>query len=238
MAMTLLELLREFTDRRNLTRPEIVMASSDETVSQLRALANEVISDLTSRGRSWAALQKEATFVSAAAQSQGLLATIAPYGFKYVVPDTLFDRTDRRPLYGPRNAADWQQSQAIVQTGPFYSYRIWGSEFYLQPAPPAGHTIVFEYASDMAIKAEDGTWRKRFFADTDTFALDEDVLLSGLNWKWRREQGLSYTQEKMDYEAMLTQLAGTESTRGAISLSGGSSDIKPGFFVPSGNWPV
>lgn len=239
MGMTLLETLQEFSDRRGLDRPGSVMSSQDDTIRQLRGLANEVISDITSRQTSWAKLQKEATFTSVEAESQGLISAIAPYGFKYLILGSLYDRTDRRPLYGPRNAQNWQESTALPVTGPLYTYRIWQGQFMVQPTLPADHTIAFEYASDMAILDPDGvTWKKRFSQDGDTFQLDDDLLLMGLQWKWRRANGLSYNQEKIDFEAQLAQAMGNEPTKGALSLEGGSGDIRPGIFVPSGNWPL
>lgn len=240
--MTLLETLQEFTDRvGNVERPTSVISSTDDTVRQIKALANEVISDITNRGASWAVLQKQATFTSVAAELQGPLSTIAPYGFKYVILNSLYDRTERRPLFGPRNAPRWQEAEALPQTGPFYSFRLWQGNFYLQPAPPASHEIAFEYASDMAIlgPASATDWKKRFSDDGDIFQLDDDLLLMGLRWKWRREQGLSYSQEKDDFEAQLTQAIGTEPTKGEVNLEGGNNgDIRPGIFVPLGNWNV
>lgn len=238
--LTLLETLQEFSDRTGaVDRPTAVMSSQDDTVRQLRALANEVAGDITSRGASWSALQKQATFGSVNTEYQGAVSALMPYGFKHVIQDTLFDRTERRPLYGPRNAPRWQEAKALPQTGPFYSWRILEDGFYLQPAPPLGHILALEYASDFAILAADGTWKKRFSADTDRFGLDDNLLLMGLRWKWRREQGLSYAQEKQDFEYMLTQAIGNEPTKGAVSLEGGGGgDIRPGIFVPSGNWSV
>lgn len=239
MTMTLLQAVQEFTDRVGLDRPSTVMSSTDDTVRQIRALANEVINDITSRGQSWAMLQKEATFTSAASEDQGLLTTLAPYGFKYLILESLYDRTERRPLFGPRNAPRWQESAALPVTGPLYTYRIWQGHFYVQPALPADHTIAFEYASDMAILQTDGTtWVRRFVADTDVFQLDEELLLSGLKWKWRRAQGLSYSEEQRTYEILITQAIGTGPEKGPLNMSGASGDIQPGIWVPSGNWPL
>lgn len=239
MPMTILGLLQEFCDRRGLDSPSIVMSSGDPTIRQLKGLANECLADLTGRGHSWSELQKQTTFNSVAAELQGAIATLAPFGFKYIIPDSLFDRTERRPLYGPRNAPAWQESTALPTTGPFYSFRVWQGNFYLQPAPPAAHTIAFEYASDMAILAANGVdWKKRFTADDDVFKLDEDLMLAGLNWRWRREQGLSYSEEQRTYEALVAQAIGAASEKGELSLTGGSRDLKPGIFVPSCNWPV
>lgn len=244
MSMTLLQVVSEFCDRQGLDNPTIVIGTVDDTIRQIRGLANEILTDITSRGASWQKLQKQALFTSVAAENQGLIDTIAPYGFKYIILQSLFDRTDRRPLWGPRTAQRWQESEALPYTGPEYTYRVWQGNFYLQPAPPAGHSCAFEYASDFAIQGptsvSDPTiiWKKRFTADTDVFALNDDLLLMGLRWKWKAVQSLRYAQEKQDYEALVAQEIGNEPNKGELNMAGGNGDLKPGIWVPSGNWNV
>jgi hypothetical protein len=242
MTMTLLETVQEYCDRAGLERPDIVMSSTDDTVRQLRALANEVINDIVSRGHSWTKLQKEATFTSVATASQGLISTIAPYGFKELIPNSLYDRTTRTQLFGPRSAPEWQESEALPVTGPFYSYRVWQGEFMMQPTPPAGHTIAFEYASDYAIRGVTSStnstqiWKRRYSDDADVFQLDEEILIAGLKAKWRRTKGLSYAQEAQDFEYLLAQAIGTGPDKGTINLTGGTPRSRPGVIIPSGNW--
>lgn len=240
MTMTLLQTVQEFCDRQGLDRPGSVMSSLDDTIRQIRGLLNELAVDITSRGESWEQLQKQATFTSVATARQGLVTTIAPYGFQYPILDSLYDRTERRPLYGPRGAAKWQESLALPQTGPFYSWRVWEGYIQLQPDPPAGHVMAFEYASNFAVLAVDGTtWKRRFTADTDVFQLDEELLIQGLRWKWRRAQSLSYAQEKQDWESLLSQTIGTSPKKGEVNLAGPTNKgISPGIYVPAGNWPV
>ncbi len=240
MTMTLLETVQEFCDRTGIDRPAIVIASQDDQIRQIKALANEILTDITGRGESWPLLQKQTTFTTVAAEQQGLITTIAPYGFKYAIDGSLYDRTERRPLFGPRNAPRWQESEALPQTGPFYSYRIWQGYFWMQPAPPVGHTVAFEYASDYSILAADGTtWKKRFTADDDSFALNEDLLLLGLRWKWKAEKRLAFATEKLDYESFLAQAMGNDGAKPELHMDGrGGGDIRPGIFVPAGNWNV
>ena len=239
MPMNLLQLATEFCDRTGLDVPLRVVGATDAGVRQLRGLLNEVISDITNRGESWPLLQKQALFNTVAAELQGPLATIAPYGFKYIIPGTEYDRTERRPLWGPKGAGAWQESIALPVTGPLYSYRLWQGEFLIQPAPPAGHQIAFEYASDMAIQDVGGTYSKRFEADSDIFLLDEDLLLLGLRWKWKKEKGLSFVTEKLEYESALAQAMGNDGTKGEINMADNySQTIRPGIFVPAGNWNV
>jgi hypothetical protein len=232
-------LLQEFCDRRGLDRPGSVMSNQDDTIRQLRALANEVVAEITRRPGTWPMLQKETTFTSVAAELQGAIRTIAPYGFQSLQLDTIYDRTERRPIFGPRGAPAWQENKALPITGPLYTYRIWQGNLYIQPAMPADHTCAFEYSSNWAILAADGTtWKQRYSADTDTFGLDDDLLLTGLDWKWRRAQGISYAQERDDWEANLTNFIGRQSTAGNLNMAGGTGDVRPGIWVPAGNWPI
>lgn len=240
MSMTLLEVVQEFCNRTGVDSPAAVMTSTDLAVKQIKALANEVITDITSRGNSWPKLQKEGSFTTVAAELQGAITTIAPYGFKYLCLDTVYDRTNRRPLFGPKSAPLWQEAKAIVVTGPFYAWRLWRGNLYMQPTPPAGYSIYFEYASDYAILDADGTtYKKRFAADTDTFALDENLLLLGLRWKWKAEKGLRFVTEKQDYEATLAQAMAEDGTKGELNMADNSpGEIRPGIFVPSGSWNI
>lgn len=237
--MTLLEIIREVCGRMGLSRPQTVATSDNDSTIQLLGLANEIVTDLTSRGKSWPRLQKEALFTSVAAEQQGLISTIAPYGYQYIIEDTLYDRTERRPLFGPRGAPAWQQSKALPYTGPQYTWRVWQGYFYMQPAPPAGHQIAFEYASNFAIQTAAGSFRRFFEADDDVCLLDDALIIGGLRWKWKAEKGLAYGQEKTDWEALVAQYSGQDSTKGELSMSDQSSQaVRPGIWVPAGNWNV
>jgi hypothetical protein len=238
--MTLLEIVQEFCDRTGLDKPNIVAASSDQQVRQIKALANEIIEDIVTRGNSWPLLQKQALFTSVATTIQGPMSTIAPYGYKYILPETLYNRTERRPVYGPRSAAYWQESIALPETGPFYSYRVWQGQFQMQPLPPVGHQIAFEYASDFAILDDDGvTYKARFTHDNDNFLLPEKILFAGLRWKWKAEKGIRFATEQQFYESVLAQEIGNDGTKGELSMDGaGQSGIRPGIYVSLGNWPV
>jgi hypothetical protein len=238
--MTLIDLINEFCDRRGLDQASSVIGTVDPTIRQLKGLCNEVVADIVKRPGAWARLQKQGSFTSVASEDQGAMSTMAPSGFKFIIPETLFDRTNGRQLFGPRSAPQWQENKALVYTGPFYTFRVWQDHFWVQPTMPAGLNIYFEYSSDYGILAADGTtYKARFTVDTDTFVLDDDLLLKGLEWKWRREKGLAYTQEFDDFEFLLTNTLSRQSTAGVLGLAGQSDpQVSPGVMVPLGNWNV
>lgn len=236
---SLLTLVQEFCDRRGLDRPSVVMASGDDTIRQIRALANEVLTDITGRGKAWGMLKKEATFNTVASEQQDLITNIAAAGFKKIIPDTMYNRTTKLPIQGPIGSAEFQAKEALPSSSPYLKYTIRADGYlYIQPAPPLGHVIYFEYESDYAVKASAGsTYKKRFTLDNDVFLLNSDLLFLGLNAKYRREKGLSYAQEQQDYEFLLNQEMGNDVTARETNIGGTRLDTPvPGFLVPAGNW--
>lgn len=235
--MTLLDLTKQFCSRTGVPVPSFVIGNNDPQIVQILGLMGEILEDLTNRTR-WAASTLEAVFTTVATESQGLLTTLAPNGYKWVVKDTFFDRTLRRPLYGPVGAEDWQALKALPNAGPFYKYRIVGGKLLLNPVPPAGHVCAFEYASSYLVLAVNGTTYKSFpTADDDSF-LDDTLVLAGLRWKWKYEKGLDYAEDFRRFEELADNTKGREGSKPTVNMGGASHDVQPGIFVPSGNWPL
>lgn len=238
--MTMLTLVQEFCRRTGLSVPQIVATSQDEQLLQLQGLLNEVLDDLGVR-QQWTSLQREVVFSSVASESQGLLTTLADGGFQWIINDTIFDRTRRLPVFGPRGAEYWQQVKALPFSGPYYQYRILQGELHILPVMPAGHTMAFEYVSNWPVK--DATsltapYKQWFTADSDTCIYPDALLLTGLRWVWKKEKGLRYAEEFRSYESILANLAGHDGTKPVLSMNGPNQAIQPGIFVPSGSWPV
>jgi hypothetical protein len=236
--MSLLTVVQGFCQRTGLPVPSFVIGTTDSQIVQITALANEVVEDLCDRW-TWTDLMREATFVTVAGEDQGSLDTIAPNGFLRISQETIFNRTLRLPLFGPMTQAQWQALKALPTTGPFYKYRIRQNRILFMPAGIAGHTCAFEYATSFAVVAADGTtYRSAFAADTDTFVLEERLLLAGLRWKWKAEKGLDYAEEFRRYEEMANNASGRDGTKPRIDMSGGGNNFHPGIWAPSGNWNV
>lgn len=237
MSSTLLQLMQKFCLRRLLPKPAIVMASQDDQTLQLVELLNEVLEDLTTRYVG-TALQKSTTWASLGTESQGVLTTLAPYGFKWMINETFWDRTARLPVFGPKTASEWETLKATPLTSPYLQYRIQGGELLVNGgALPVGHTLAFEYASDWSVY-DGAAYKASFTADTDTNVYPDSVLLAGLNWKWRLEKGLDYAEAYRTYEAQLADFTGHDGTKSVISMEGDAAGYQPGIFVPTANWPL
>lgn len=235
--MTLLEIIQNFTLPTGIPKPATVFGSTDPQVLQAAALLQEGLEDLSQRG-AWERLTYEATWVTTAAEDQGALTTLAPNGFRWLIPQTLWDRTQKLPLVGAMSSQDWQALKAIVITGPRYSFRFRGGNFLVTPAPPAGHTWAFEYISkNFALAADGTTYKAVLTADSDTILLPDQIVRADLRWRWKKEKGLAYAEDFNRAEELINNALGRDGARPPLRMDldcGG--DLQPGIFVPSGSW--
>lgn len=230
---TLLTLAQEFFGERALSVPLAVFSSTDPQVIQLRRLLERGLEDMAGRGR-WQELTVEKAHVTLAAESQGDIRTLCD-GYSYMLPYTLWDRTNKLPLVGPMAPADWAALKAWVITGPRYQFRLRQNLLLVTPAPAAGYDWRWEYVSNFAIQATAaGALKDRFTADDDEILIPKKVTLADLSWRWKKEKGISYAEDFNTAERMIVD---------ALGRSGGSKedlhldqpifqDAHPGIGVP------
>ncbi len=238
--MSLLTLIQSATARLNLPLPNAAATSSDNQVMNLIALANEEGQELSERHR-WNALINEATFNTVAAESQGLITTLAP-GYKYLFAESLWDRNLNRPIVAI-TPEEWQQQKANHVSGPYYRYRLRGNNLLFYPAPTAGLAVAFEYISKNWLTDSTGaTGRAAWANDADIGLLDENLMLSGLIWRWKQSKGLEYAEDYAKYErrvadAISRDLPARRINMNGNAFTGGPQPISP-FSVTEGSWTI
>jgi hypothetical protein len=210
--------------------PNAAYTSSDLQVQQLVELANEEGQEQASRYQ-WQALQREATFTTVAAELQTSLAAITT-GFGWIVNDTIWNRTLRRPVYGPDSLQDWQQQKAIQIAGPFNRYRIIANNIRFYPVPAAGQDCYFEYITNQWTAAG-GT---EYQSDTDTSLLDDTTMILGTIWRWKQAKGMTYAEDFAKYERRIAELLQRDAVKPTLSMTGTMYDVVPLVVVPSGTW--
>lgn len=230
--MTCLSMIQTACRRLGLPAPSAAVTSTDQQVLQFLNLLNEEGEELAER-YPWQVLQAEATFTTAATESQGALSTLAP-GFKYVLNDTIWNRTETRPLVGPLSPSGWQQRKGSNVTGPYSEYRIRGNELLLIPAPAAGLTVAFEYQSKNWVSLAAGSTASAFETDSDTALLDEQLMTQGLIWRFKAAKGFDYDEDFSKYERRVTDAMGRDGTKPVLNAGGGPARM--GLIVPEGSW--
>ena len=89
------------------------------------------------------------------------------------------------------NPEHWAYLQSATGgTGPRYRFRLLGDKIHVYD-PQSGALVRIEYVTEHPVLAADGTTTKKSFtADTDTWLLDDDLLIMDLIWRYKKLLGL------------------------------------------------
>lgn len=230
--MSLLTIAQSVSMRVMKQRISTAATNADVKTAQMVEFINEDGQELAAR-HSWQALINESTFNTVATESQGLITALAGADFSFIVNQTLWNRSRRRPLFGPISSAQWQAFKAQFSQSPWGQYRLRGNAILITPVPTAGDAIYFEWCSKNWCSA--GT---SMTADTDTSKLDERIHVLGGIWRWKRAQQLDYSEDKDKYEKAIDDSITRDGSKGVLDMSGGGKDFFPGYLVQAGNFTL
>lgn len=230
-----LQIIQDAMGRLGLNQPTAVISSTDPAVLQMLSLLNEEGVELAERC-TWQALNNTSQFTTVAAEIQGTIEGLAP-GMRYILNDTIWNRTLRRPIFGPLSPQEFQQQKAMFINGPWNQYRIYGNNLTIFPIPVAGNTCNFEYVTRYWSTDVTGTTGKEYFsADSDITLLDSNLMTLGLIWRWREAKGLLFDSAFQKYETKFKTISSRDASKPTLNMGGVRYDILPGVFVPAGNW--
>ena len=218
--MNLLAIIQAAASALTLPTPSAVVGSADANALQLLELANNEGRDLARR-YPWQALIRQATFTTTGVESQGTITTIAGTDFRYILDGTFYNRSTGLEIPGPISAEDYQSSVAAGVTGPTPAYRLRGNTLLLLPAPEAGESCAFEYVSrNWCSNSSGSTTRDAFVTDQDLCLVDDELVLLGVMWRWRKAKGFEYSEEFMQYERQVADAMARDGGKSCVSLGG------------------
>jgi hypothetical protein len=235
--MALLDIVKSVALKVGVTVPTVAVTSIDQNIQQIIGFVNEDGQELAAR-YSWQELTKEATFTTVATESQGTIQAKTGADFAFVLNETMWDRSTRRPVFGPKVPAEWQQLKAQYMTGPWSQYRIRGNQVLFIPVPAAGHTIYFEWVSKYWATTTGGLLgtQSTLAADTDIASLDERLITLGAVWRYKQTKRLAYDEDFDKAEAAIADAMGRNASKPTLNMAGSAGDLAPGIWVPAGNW--
>jgi hypothetical protein len=234
MALTCLQIIQATCRRIGILAPNTAVSATDQQIIQLVELCNEEGQELADRIQ-WQALQSETVFTTVASETQGAMEALSS-GFKYLINDTIWNRDLRRPVYGARSEQEWQQQKAMQLNGPFNSFRIFQGNLLFYPAPPAGQTCAYEYASSDWVSKSVGGTASVWTNDLDTPKLDDKLIILGTIWRWKAAKGLDYAEDFAKYERKVNDAIGRDGSKPTLNMTGAQYDIQPIVLIPSGSW--
>lgn len=244
MQATLLQVVQAACQRLAQPKPASVYGSTDKDVLQMLAILEEGLDDLSGRGP-WQELRHEYTWTTLGVEDQGDLisglgsAPVAFNGLRYILPETLWDRTNKIRLLENLPPADWQALKAWSITGPYYQFTLRQSSFLVNPAPTAGLTWALEYISEDAIQATGGgAFKKTFTADSDVILLPDSIVKVDLRWRWKKEKGLAYEEDFNTCEGLIANALARNVPRRKLRLDDCPASPQPGIVVAQGSWDL
>ena|SRR5687767_1130830 len=208
--MTLLANVQDAARLAKIDVPSSVIGNTDETAALLLGLSNRGGRSIAKR-YAWQALQVVAALTTLAASSQGAL----PANFDRIIPDTMWNTTRRRKVFGPLDAQEWAEISATVTTMVDPAFQIRAGNIYMTPTPAAGEAVIYTYASTLWVD-NGGADATAYDADTNTTVFDDELLVLDLVWRYRHNRGLDFEPDRLEFERRLAD---------AITLDGGRRTI-------------
>lgn len=246
---TLLAIIQEVARRHGIAQPSAVVASSDETIQQLYGLANETVEEMNER-YTWPELITPFTFHHgsldsnyAAIQISGnnTASTTVIADWKKYIQNTLWDTTAGLELIGPLDESEWTAAITLgIQAGR-YQFRFYGKYLYIYPKPTVLADVSFrlEYYSSAPVYDTTGATAKEWFTvDTDYCRLPARMLVQGIRWRYKKEKGLPYAEDKDSYEMACADWTSNTGQQTTVRMDGDCGDVGPMIIVPPGSWPL
>jgi hypothetical protein len=134
------------------------------------------------------------------------------------------------PLVGPVNDEWLNQMKALPAYPAYPVWRLVNNNLEIWPALAAGEIVQFWYFSKNWITASAGGTSAVWTSDNDTALLDEDLLMKGAIWQWKRAKGLDYAEEFRTYQTEFERVAGQQDNERVVSTS--DYTVNPDTFWP------
>lgn len=234
--MSLLSIVQSAALRVGLTKPAVVLSSTDPKVLQMAELVNEDGQELGAR-HTWQALTTESNFLTLNTEIQGAISALAGADFNFIVNETMWNRSQRRPIFGPRSDAQWQQLKAQFTSGPWIQYRIRDNNVLFLPAPAAGQSVYFEWVTkSWATDSTGATGKASMTSDSDVAKLDERLITLGAIWRFKAANRLDYAEDFRKCEDAIADAISRDAAKPILNLGGEPSYFYPGILVPAGSW--
>ena len=151
-----------------------------------------------------------------------------PSDVDHLIPQTMWDRSFRWQLLGPMSPQEWQVLKSgISPTGPRRRFRVIDGSFVVDPVPYDNNQIVYEYYSNAWV--QDGislSLKTSFQTDTDIYLLDDDTMILGIIWRFRRAKGLDYDQEYQSWRTSLDRYKARQATARTLPINAEATGVR------------
>lgn len=232
--MTLLTAVNGAQRKLSLAVTSSVVADGQETQNLLLQLANEEAEEVLQRDEyDFPLLRRTQSFTASLASLQG--APGKPTNFQRAIPETFWNATKDRKIYGPLRDEEWAIANGNAVTSATWQSAMFRYDgLHLFPVPAAADTITYDYIINTPVQATGGgAYKTAFTADTDEYLLGDRILRLGIVWRYKADKGRDYAEDMKTYELALSALARAQ--RGAartLSVAPDEVEWPPDGIVP------
>jgi hypothetical protein len=180
------------------------VSSADPDDKQMVAIANRAAYEIMNYFP-WPKQRKTFTVTLNAGQTRYTL----PTDFQSLVPDSAWEQDGERQVEFPVPDRRWFMYKFTNWSdGGTLRVRMYGNEIEVHDDAD-GETFNFEYISKWVVKAQDGTPKELFSEDTDTFDLDDQLLILGIQAHWQQAKLMpSYQEHFANYYRKMSEAIG------------------------------
>lgn len=235
--MSALTAVQTACKRLSLPVPAALFSVTDPQTVQLGALLNEEGIELSTwPDHAWVKMAKETSFTTAAANIQP---NAIPADFSSFCDQSMWDRTQDRPVWGPMSPQQWEQELAgPTFTSMYYGFMLRGNDFLMTPTPTAGDSIYYMYKSTSFVYATGDTvpTKSTFTVDTDTSIFPDELLTRGVIWRFLSAKKLSYAQEYQKWIELVQRTVSRDGGMPKLSASRNYPWTRLSPFIPDSGY--
>lgn len=212
--MTLLSICQDILkETKSSFIPTTIIGNNDDVATQIFQTIKVSITDLA-RNYQWQELQKEYSFTSVANQAEYNL----PTDFDKMIDNTFWNASQNWAIIGGLTPENWRilKNSLNAQAETIEYYRIRNNKIVIHRTPTVVENYVLEYVSKYIVKSAGDVNQTQFLADTDNPVIDEYILRLDSTWRWLKNNGRSYAEEKSIADKAIGERIKANGSRGTI----------------------
>ena len=208
--------------------PTAIIGNTEDAAKQILEVLTVSITEL-SRTYDWQEIQKENSFnTSASTEGYDL-----PSDFDRFINNTFWNDTNNLKVNGPLTPEEWRILKICSATSTEDLFRIRAGQVLLFPIPSAPEAMIYEYISNLVTKSSAGVGQAVWTADTDLPAIDAHMVRLDATWRWLKNQGRPYGEEKKIADNAIAERARINGARRTIKHYSNADQYKYKISYPT-----
>jgi hypothetical protein len=138
-----------------------------------------------------------------------------------MIDNTFWNASQNWAMIGGITPENWRilKNSLLTQAETVEYYRIKNNQIVIHRTPSVVENYVFEYISKNIVKSSANVEQTEFLADTDVPVIDEYILRLDITWRWLKNNGRAYADEKNIAEKAIAERIKANGSRGTINSS-------------------